>query len=62
MSKDLPVGNRVMDIAYYIDKNQVMHTGEALVLACLLKVKKTRIPEAEEELKEVLNVYGDAPK
>lgn len=51
-----------MDIAYYIDKNQVMHTGEALVLACLLKVKKTRIPEAEEELKEVLNVYGDAPK
>ena len=62
MSKDIPVGNRVMDVAYYIDKNEVMHTGEALVLACLLKVKKTRVPEAEEQLKEVLNVYGDTQK
>ncbi len=62
MSKDLPVGGRIMDRAYYRDKNDIEHTGEALVLACLLYVRKGRTSKAEEELKDVLNVYGHPEK
>ncbi len=62
MTKDLPVGNRLMDRAYYRDKHGLEHTGEALVLACLLYVRKDRTAKAEQELKEVLNVYGDTQK
>lgn len=47
--KWLPVGNRVMDIAWMRDGGTV-YSGEALVLACLLHAKgKTRRGQAEVE-------------
>jgi hypothetical protein len=56
MSKDLPIGRRLMDVAWFRDGGNI-HTGEALVLACLLHVKKKRTAEQEEQLKEVLGVF-----
>ena len=48
---------RVMDRAWLRD-GEVIHTGEALVLACLMHVKKKRTAKQEEELKEILDVYA----
>lgn len=58
MAKHLPTGRRVMDVGWLRDENGIVHTGEALVLACLLKVKKgkKRTTEDEAELKRVLRV------
>jgi hypothetical protein len=38
MSKNVKVGNRVMDIAYIRD-GHVTHTDESVILACLLHSK-----------------------
>ena len=57
MSKELPIGNRLMDRAWLRD-GSVIHSGEALVLACLLAVRKERTQRQEEELKEVMDVYS----
>lgn len=47
-----------MDRAWMRDEQGIVHTGEALVLACLLRVKKNKFRTAkdEQELKEVLEV------
>ncbi len=50
-----------MDRAWMRDGKNI-HTGEALVLACLLHVKKVRSVEQEEELKEVLDVYASSKR
>lgn len=49
-----------MDVAW-MRSGDVTYSGEALVLACLLHVKKPsqRTDAHEEEIKEVLKVYGD---
>jgi hypothetical protein len=52
---------RVMDRAWMRDGNNV-YTGEALVLACLLHVKKERTVEQEEELKEIMEVYAPSKR
>lgn len=44
---------RVMDAAYMQD-GKIQHTGEALMLACLIYSKKKRTPKLEEELKDVI--------
>lgn len=46
-----------MDRAWMRDGSNI-HTGEALVLACLLHVRKKRTAKQEEELKEIMNVYA----
>jgi hypothetical protein len=53
---DKPIGNRIMDRAYMRDSENIEHTGEALVLAMLLKVRKSknRTVEQEMELMKVL--------
>lgn len=48
---------RVMDRAWMRDGKNI-HTGEALVLACLMHVRKERTVKQEEELKEILDVYA----
>ena len=48
---------RVMDRAWMRDGKNIHH-GEALVLACLMHVRKERTVEQEEELKEILDVYA----
>jgi len=45
-----------MDMAWMRDGKNI-HSGEALVLACLLHVRKGRSAKQEEELKEVLGVF-----
>lgn len=58
MAKFIEAGTtRVMDRAWMRDGKNV-YTGEALVLACLLHVKKERTQEQEEELKEIMDVYA----
>lgn len=52
-------GNRrwVMDVAWTRDKNGQVYTGESLVLACLMKVKKSKNRTAadEAELQRILS-------
>lgn len=48
---------RVMDRAWMRDGENI-YSGEALVLACLMHVKKKRTAKQEEELKEILDVYA----
>lgn len=36
--RDVPIGNRIMDLAYLRD-GHTLHTGEALLLAALLHAK-----------------------
>lgn len=48
---------RVMDLAWYRDRQGVLHCGEQLMLACLFKVKKKRNYKDEESLKDVLQVF-----
>jgi len=50
---------RFMDIVWMRD-GDIIHTGEAVVLACLLSVKKKRAFKHEEDLKDILNVYQQA--
>jgi hypothetical protein len=47
---------RVMDRAWMRDGENI-HSGEALVLACLMHVRKERTAKQEEELKKILDVY-----
>lgn len=47
---------RVMDVAYVWD-GDIRHYGEALMLACLVKVKKIRKDRDEEYVKNILGVY-----
>jgi hypothetical protein len=56
--KFIEPGSRLMDVAWMRDGKNI-HTGEALVLACLLKVRKQRTTKQEEELKEVLDIYAE---
>lgn len=55
-SEDVFKRNWVMDRAWMRDENGIEHTGEALLLAMLLKVKKgkNRTAEQEAELQEIL--------
>jgi hypothetical protein len=58
MSRFIEAGTtRIMDRAWMRDGSNI-HTGEALVLACLLHVRKKRTAKQEEELKEIMNVYA----
>jgi hypothetical protein len=62
MAKFIEAGTtRVMDRAWMRDGKNV-YTGEALVLACLLHVKKQRTAEQEEELKEIMEVYAPSKR
>lgn len=57
MSNWVPVGNRLMDKAYLRD-GDVVHTGEALLLALLVHAKgKTR--RSQNELEQVSKMLGD---
>ena len=47
---------RVMDRAWMRDGDNI-YSGEALVLACLMHVRKERTAKQEEELKKILDVY-----
>jgi hypothetical protein len=63
MSKNKPIGNRLMDNAYLLDGGIEVH-GEALLLACLMHVKgnKERPAELVEEIQEIMldpNVVED---
>jgi hypothetical protein len=56
MTKFIEAGGRLMDIAWLRDKENI-YSGEALVLACLLHVRKERTAKQEEELKELFDVF-----
>ena len=57
MSNWVPVGNRLMDKAYLRD-GDVVHTGEALLLALLVHAKgKTR--RSQNELEQVSKMLDD---
>lgn len=57
MSSWVPVGNRLMDRAYLRD-GDVIHTGEALLLALLVHAKgKTR--RSQNELEQVSKMLDD---
>lgn len=57
MSKWVPTGNRMMDRAYLRDGN-VIHTGEALLLALLVHAKgKTK--RGQNELEQVSKMLND---
>jgi hypothetical protein len=47
---------RIMDMAYLRD-GKLEHDKEALMVACLLRVKKRRGYQQEEELKDLLDVF-----
>ena len=54
---DVPVGNRLMDRGYLRD-GKLLHTGESLLLACLLHVKgKTK--RGREEVEEISRIMKD---
>lgn len=55
--KYIEPGDRLMDKVWIRDGNNI-YTGEAALLACLLHVKKGRTVKAEEELKDILDVYA----
>lgn len=58
MARDIDPGTRrIMDRAWARDKNNNIIEGEALLLALLLKVKKTknRTDEQVAELEEIIN-------
>lgn len=55
MSKWVPVGNRLMDQAYLRDGN-LIHTGEALLLAVLFHAKGNR---NQTELEQVSRMLDD---
>ena len=43
----------------FLRDGDTIHTGEALVLACLLHCDKKRERGYEEQLKQIMRVYGD---
>jgi hypothetical protein len=57
MGKDkyVPMGTRVMDTAFLRDKNEIIYTDEALVLACLLHATGKRTEHNERELAKLLD-------
>jgi hypothetical protein len=55
--KELPMGNRIMDRAYLMD-GDITHTGEALLLACLVASKGTT-KRGKQELKDVSQMMKD---
>jgi hypothetical protein len=58
MGKWIEPGTRVMDRAYMYDKSGNRHTGEALLVALLLRAKgKTK--RGEQELKEISVIMRD---
>jgi len=57
MSKWVPLGRRVMDIAYLRD-GSIMHTGEALSLAVLLHAKGNS-QRAKNDIAEVAKMLND---
>lgn len=53
--KWVAVGNRIMDLAYIRDGSSV-HTGEALLLACLLHAKgKGRNSKDFKDVQRIMN-------
>lgn len=58
--KFIEPGHRFMDVVWMRDHENI-YTGEAVVLACLLALKKERTAKQEEELKEVLGVFDTTP-
>lgn len=54
----LPIGNRIMDVAYLRDGHNIVHTGEALLLACLVHCKG-RTRRGEKELEQVGKMLND---
>lgn len=44
-----------MDTAYLRDKNEIVYTDEALVLACLLHATGRRTEQNERELAQLLD-------
>ena len=57
MSKILPIGNRVMDKAYLRD-GDVIHRGEALLLALLVHTKGNKKRKAED-VKQIAAMLDD---
>lgn len=56
MTKMIKIGNRVMDNGYIRD-GETLHTGEALLLACLLHAKgKSR---KSDDFKDVQKIMHD---
>lgn len=55
-SEDIFKRKWIMDRAWMRDENGIIHEGEALLLAMLLKVKKSknRTAEQEAELEEII--------
>lgn len=51
-------GSRIMDIAYLRDGHDIIHTGEALMLACLVHAKG-RTKRGEKELADVAKMLDD---
>ena len=54
----LPMGRRVMDVAYLRDGHDIVHTGEALLLACLVHCKGKTV-RGEKELEQVSKMLND---
>ncbi len=53
--KDTQPFDRLMDKAYIRDKTTgALYTGEQLILACLLRVRKGRGAEVEKELEQIM--------
>lgn len=58
MSKNLPVGNRIMDVAWLRD-GETVHTGEALVLAMLVHTRgKGRGSEDERFIRKLFKDHN----
>lgn len=65
MSRNVDPGTRrIMDRAWMRDEQGIIHEGEALLLAMLLKVKKGkhRTAQQEEELASILKKPGQRKK
>jgi hypothetical protein len=61
VTKYIKPANRVMDIAWLRDGSTV-HTGEALLLACLLRVKgKSRRSEAMKDVQRIMKDVNYVP-
>lgn len=45
---------KIVEMAWLRDSSGIEHSGEALLLACLLNVKKGRNYHNEEQMKDIL--------
>lgn len=54
----LPIGNRIMDIAYMWDSHDIQHTGEALMLACLVHTKG-KTARGTKEVEHIAKMLDD---